>query len=65
MLKLYTEYSGAEFNTIYKNKILYIFPNNDLTHNGFKYQLGLNSYDCPFRPISKHSKGGIYFCEES
>ena len=64
-LSLHTEYSGFEFNKVYKNTKLYKFLNNDLKHYDFEYKLGLNIDTEQFNPMNKCSKGGLYFCEES
>ena len=65
MLKLHTEYTGREFNEIYKNINLYKFLNNNLTHYKFKYVVGLNEDIFPFNPTGECLEGGLYFCEES
>ena len=64
-LKLYTEYSGAEFNKIYKDTKLYKFLNDDLKHYDFEYRHGLNGDTKQFNPTSTCSEGGLYFCEKS
>lgn len=65
MLQFHIEYSGAEFNKIYKGIKLYKFLNNDLIHFGFRYEIGLNIDSLPFNPNGECSEGGLYFCEES
>lgn len=64
MLSIHTEYSGAQFNEIYKGITLYKFLNNNLTHNGFRYVLGSNKDDISFNPNGMCSNGGLYFCDE-
>ena len=67
MLILHREYTGMEFNEYHKQKNtkFYKFLNNDLTHYGFKYQLGVNIDTEQFNPTRECSKGGFYFCTES
>lgn len=57
--------SGSLFNAVYINKKFYKFLNNDLQHNGFIYNVGLNVDTISFNPTSKCSSGGLYFCEEA
>jgi len=57
--------TGGEFNMLYKDTKFYKFLNNNLTHHGFQYKLGLNIDVLPFNPSNKCSEGGLYFCEES
>ena len=64
-VKIFREYTGIEFNRIYKNVKFYKFLRNNLHHFNFTYQLGLNVDFVPFNPTSECSKGGLYFCEES
>jgi len=64
--KLLNVLSGYEFNKIYKDKTkFYKFLNDDLMHNSFKYELGLNVDVNPFTPNGSCSKGGLYFCKEN
>jgi len=71
------EMSGVDFNKIHSDNEeglyryakqqktkFYKFLNNDLTHYGFEYKLGLNVDTEPFKPKDSCSKGGLYFCEE-
>jgi len=60
-----TELSGTEFNKIHKDKKLYKFLSDDLSHFGFTYKEGLNIDNKSFSPIGNCSSGGLYFCEES
>ena len=69
MSEIYKEYSGSEFNKyhIYRNKgetKFYKFLNDNLTHNGFKYQLGLNTDTNRFNPRGECYGGGLYFCDK-
>ena len=61
----YTVVSGKKFNKIYKDIKMYKFLNDDMIHNNFEYQLGLNIDTEDFNPTDTCSKGGLYFCEES
>lgn len=65
MVLLYSEITGAEFNTTYNNVKLYKFMYDDLTHYGFSYKIGLNIDFRPFNPTGRCLEGGLYFCEES
>lgn len=59
------ELSGVDFNKIYKGIKFYRFLNNNLTHYGFKYKIGLNVDVYEFNPDGECQIGGLYFCEES
>lgn len=63
MLKLYTEYTGTEFNKYHKqqNTKFYIFI-YEWTNNS-KYVLGLNIYPKPF-DLTNYLDG-FYFCDKS
>ena len=63
MLELYKEYSGIEFNKIYKDIKLYKFMNDNLIQHNFKYELGLNIDNIQFNP-NRFTKGGLNFCDE-
>jgi len=65
MAQLRTEYSGLQFNEIYKRTKFYKFLNYDLKHYDFQYKVGLNIDTVQFNPTSECSAGGLYFCEES
>lgn len=59
------EISGYEFNRLYKDKTkFYRFLNDNLTHYGFKYVLGLNIDTNEFNPNGDCEKGGLYFCDD-
>lgn len=61
----FSEISGETFNTIYNGTKFYKILRTDLTHNNFRYCMGLNIDTVPFSPRFACQKGGLYFCEES
>ena len=65
ILKLHTEYTGAEFNKAYEGTKFYKFLNYNLIHYGVKYELGLNIDPIEFNPTNTCSKGGLYFSEKN
>jgi hypothetical protein len=56
---LYTEITGRDLKHLKLCKILH----DDLIHNGFQYQEGLNILIDEFNPSDNCSKGGLYFCK--
>jgi hypothetical protein len=52
--------SSEDLLPIYNSKY-YKFLHKDLTHNGFKYKLGLNVDTIPFYTLQPCSAGGLYF----
>jgi hypothetical protein len=62
-LKLYTEYTGKEFNEITKGTQFYRFTNQEEDHNGFAYKDGLNIDFLKFNPNGQCSAGGLYFTD--
>ena len=63
--RMFKEIIGSNFNKIYKNTKFYRFMNDNLTHYGFTYKIGLNKDVYPFNPSGECEIGGLYFCDES
>lgn len=62
---MYTELTSFEFKEIcYPVEKFYRFMNDDLIHNGFQYQLGLNKDTKKFNPNGNSLEGGLSFCEQ-
>jgi len=57
MISVYDEVSGEDFNALYGDIGFYKFLNNDLTHHGFTYKLGLNIDTKQFMPYDTCSDG--------
>lgn len=64
MLAAGTKLSGVNFNRLYSDTKFYKFLNDDLIHNNFVYDLGLNTDTETFNPDGECLAGGLYFCEE-
>lgn len=65
MISVHDEVSGEAFNALYGDTGFYKFLNNDLTHHGFMYKIGLNIDTRQFAPYDTCSEGGLYFCYET
>ena len=61
---IYTEISGKLFNKLNGETKIFKILNEDLYHNGFKYEIGLNIDFIDFNPTNESEAGGLYFCEE-
>jgi hypothetical protein len=62
----YNKYYDSKLRLLLKdmkneNKSYVKFLNNSLTHNGFKYQEGLNVDTIPFNPSGECAPGGLYY----
>ena len=58
------ELTGRQFNKIYHDKFLVKLTNMEETHNGFKFDDGLNADTISFNTNITCSSGGMYFIEE-
>lgn len=63
-LKLYTTYTGSEFNSKTKHTRFIKFTNNNEIHHNLKYRKGLNIDYVEFKPIGESQEGGMYFSDE-
>lgn len=54
--------TGEEFKALFgKDKLFVKRMNVDMKHNGFQYQIGLNTDTVPFNPNGHCDGGGLYF----
>ena len=63
-LKIFTEYSGREFNELVGKKKFYRFNNPTEEHRGVKYKTGVNKDPLQFNPSGTCERGGLYFISE-
>jgi len=65
IMALHIELSGYDFTNIHPNNRFYKFLHNNLIHNKFRYELGVNIDFNPFNPEGECTKGGLYFCDDT